>query len=283
MIDLHTHSTASDGTCTPSELVAAAVKNQLKAIALTDHDTIAGIREFLAAAASHPELTAIAGVEFSCRMSSGDHCHMVGLFIDPENARLQETCVQYCQWRDERNANIIRLLNEAGYPITMDDVLAERSVPGVIGRPHVAAALLAHGHVSSMRAAFEQLLGRGRPAFTPRKVLPAATCLETIHAAGGLAFWAHPMTRDNMTVAKCERYILELKEFGLDGIEAYYADHTMTQTRNVLTLARRHGLLVSGGSDFHGANHQGVALGSGYGHLHVPNELLDEILRHHQG
>lgn len=277
MLDLHTHSTMSDGTLRPAELIEEAVRAGLTAIALTDHDSIAGLEEFLAAAAGHPELCAIPGIEFSCCLEKGDHCHMVGLFVDGGCPRLRGACEQYVRWRDERNAEMVRRLNGMGYALTLEEVLACRSVPGVVGRPHIAAALVERGYVRTQREAFDTLIGRGRPAYVPRFVLPARECLDTIHAAGGLAIWAHPMTRDNMTVAKCERIILELAQHRLDGIEAHYSEHSPTQVRNVLTLARKHGLLVSGGSDFHGQNRPGIRLGVGYGGLHVPDALLDEM------
>ena len=277
VLDLHTHSTMSDGTLRPAELIEEAVRAGLTAIALTDHDSIAGLEEFLAAAAGHPELCAIPGIEFSCCLEKGDHCHMVGLFVDGGCPRLRGACEEYVRWRAERNAEMVRRLNGVGYAPTLQAELACRSVPGVVGRPHIAAALVQRGYVRTQRKEFDTLIGRGRPAYVPRFVLPARECLDTIHAAGGLAIWAHPMTRDNMTVAKCERIILELAQHRLDGIEAHYSEHSPTQVRNVLTLARKHGLLVSGGSDFHGQNRPGIRLGVGYGGLHVPDALLDEM------
>ena len=277
MLDLHTHGAMSEGRLGRAELIEGAVGAGLTAIALTDHASIAGLEEFLAAAAGHPELCAIPGIEFSCCLEKGDHCHMVGLFVDGGCPRLREACEQYVRWRDERNAEMVRRLNGMGYALTLEEVLACRSVPGVVGRPHIAAALVERGYVRTQREAFDTLIGRGRPAYVPRFVLPARECLDTIHAAGGLAIWAHPMTRDNMTVAKCERIILELAQHRLDGIEAHYSEHSPIQVRNVLTLARKHGLLVSGGSDFHGKTRPGIRLGVGYGGLHVPDALLDEM------
>ena len=278
MIDLHCHSTASDGTLSPKELVQLAGTVPLTALALTDHDTVDGLPEFLAAAKDAPKIECIPGIEFSCQLESGDTCHIVGLYIDGACGELQEACKQYIIWREERNQMVLAKLNELGYHIKMEDLENARvEGEGVIGRPHIAAALVAKGYFKKNKKAFDGLIGRGRPAYVPRKVLPAPRCLKAIHAAGGLAIWAHPMTSASMTYSKCERIIGELKASGLDGIEAYYTEHNELQTKNVIEIAKKLGLLVSGGADFHGENQPSIHLGTGYGGLRIPDSLLPPI------
>ncbi len=283
MIDLHCHSTASDGTLSPTELIELATTVPLTALALTDHDTVNGLPEFLSAAKNVSNLECIPGIEFSCQLEKGDTCHIVGLYIDGSCGELQEACHTTIAWRDERNQKMLAKLNELGYHIDMEDLLnakvdsEDMEGEGVIGRPHFAAALIAKGYFSKNEQVFDKLIGRGRPAFFQREVLSAPLCFQAIHAAGGLAIWAHPMTSASMTYSKCERFIQEMKSAGLDGIEAYYTEHTELQTKNVIEIAQKHGLLVSGGADFHGKNQAKIHLGTGHGQMSIPDSLLPPI------
>lgn len=278
MIDLHCHSTASDGSLTPTEIVEMAATLKLTAIALTDHDTIDGLAEFMQAATRFPQLTCIPGLEFSCHLESMEHCHIVGLFIDPDNETLQKACGQYCTWREERNLQIIDKLNELGYKVTYDEIKAMKNDGNdIVGRPHIANALLDKGYFKNRKAVFDTLLGRSKPAYVARQVLDAKSCLDAIHAAGGLAIWAHPMTSNSMTYAKCEHRIEEMRRYGLDGIEAYYSEHTQSQITHIVAIAKRLGILVSGGSDFHGKNQPGLNMGTGHGNLQVPDELIEAM------
>ncbi|HPY89137.1 MAG TPA: PHP domain-containing protein [Lentisphaeria bacterium] len=277
MIDLHCHSTASDGTLTPAELVDAAMTSGLQAVALTDHDTTDGLDEFLAAAADKPDFLAIPGIELSCQASTGDNCHIVGLFVDPSCPELIALTAQIRARRDERNVRMLARLVELGMPLTMEEVVA-CSGGDVIGRPHFAQALIARGYCRNPREAFQNLLGRGRPAYSGRTPVPAAECLAVLRQASAVTVWAHPMTCCAMTTARCRKVVQELQANGLDGIEAYYTDHTGTQTQAVLDIARENGLLVSGGSDFHGTNLPDIALGRGRGNgFMVPAKLLPPI------
>ncbi|MBP5639642.1 MAG: PHP domain-containing protein [Victivallales bacterium] len=278
MIDLHCHSTASDGTLSPTQLVQLALTIPLTALALTDHDTVNGLPEFLEASKQADALECIPGVEFSCQLESGDTCHIVGLYIDSKCGELQDACEQYCIWRKERNRQIVIKLNELGYDLAIEDLEnAKKEEAGVIGRPHIAAALVAKGYFKQNKKAFQELLGRGRPAYVSRQVLPAARCLNAIHAAGGLAVWAHPMASNSMTYSKCERHIVELKASGLDGIEAYYTEHSQLQTKNIIGIAEKTGLFVSGGADFHGSNQPSIHMGTGYGGMSIPDSLMPPI------
>ena len=277
MIDLHCHSTASDGTLPPAELVAAAIASGLQAVALTDHDTTDGLGDFLAAAAGKAHFLAIPGIELSCQVSTGDNCHIVGLFVDSGCPELMALTAQIRTRREERNVRILGRLSELGLSLTMAEV--EACCGGdVIGRPHFARALVERGYCRNQQEAFRNLLGRGRPAYSGRSPVPAAECLAVLRQASAVTIWAHPMTSSVMTPARCRKVVSELQAGGLDGIEAYYPDHTQAQTQTVLAIARENRLLVSGGSDFHGANMADIALGRGRGKgFLVPAELLPPL------
>lgn len=277
MIDMHCHSTASDGTLTPDELVAAALATGLRALALTDHDTTDGLQGFLAAAAGRPDFLAIPGIELSCQVSSGENCHIVGLFVDAGCPALMALTAQIRARREERNVRILDRLSALGLPLSMTEVEA-CSRGDVIGRPHFARALVERGYCRNQREAFRNLLGRGRPAYSGRSPVSAAECLSVLRQASAVTVWAHPMTSSAMTAARCRKVVDELAGCGLDGIEAYYSDHTPAQTQTVLAIAREARLLVSGGSDFHGANMVDIALGRGRGEgFLVPFELLSPL------
>ena len=278
MIDLHCHSTASDGTVPPEELPTMARKIGLKALALTDHDTVNGVEAFLDAAKDVPDVRCIPGIELACRLESGEHCHIVGLFVDYRNDALQRLCNQIVTWREERNCNILEKLSELGMPLDYE-VLKKRHGETVVGRPHIAEEMVNCGYCKTIRDAFEKYISRGRPAYCVREVPDGPTCLQAIHEAGGLAIWAHPMTSSSRTQPKCLAIATELLKFGLDGIEAYYSEHSMAQQDTVLKIAVQLNLAVSGGSDFHGDHIPEIKLGVGYGGLRVPDSLLEELDR----
>ena len=278
MIDLHCHSTASDGTVPPEELPALARKAGLTALALTDHDTVNGVEAFLDAAKNVPDVRCISGIELACRLESGEHCHIVGLFVDYKNNALQRLCNQIIEWREERNRNILEKLSELGMPLDYETLKA-RHGETVVGRPHIAEEMVNGGYCKKIRDAFEKYIGRGRPAYCEREVPDGPTCLQAIHDAGGLAIWAHPMTSSSRTQPKCFAIATELCQFGLDGIEAYYSEHSMAQQDTVIKIAAQLNLAVSGGSDFHGEHIPEIKLGVGYGSLRVPDSLLEELER----
>jgi predicted metal-dependent phosphoesterase TrpH len=238
MIDLHCHSTASDGTVSPEELPLLARKAGLTALALTDHDTVNGVEAFLNAAKNVPDVRCISGIELACRLESGEHCHIVGLFIDHRNDALLHLCDQIVIWREERNRGMLEKLSELGMPIDYD-TLQKRHEGTIVGRPHIAEAMVNHGYCKTMRDAFQHYISRGRPAYCEREVPDGWTCLQAIHEAGGLAIWAHPMTSSSRTQSKCFTIATELREFGLDGIEAYYSEHSPTQQDTILRLATK--------------------------------------------
>ena len=276
MIDLHMHSSCSDGTMTPEELVAAALKMGLEAAALTDHDTVSGVGRFLSAAAGTP-LRAVAGVELASMLFSKD-IHIVGLFIDPGDPALLSALEQLRQWREERNEQMVEKLRSKGYEITMDEVLAEAGGESV-GRPHMAAVLLRKGYFPDMQSVFNRLIGRNGSCHVLRKYYPVDACIRLIHGAGGLAIWAHPLHAAHGARAALRKIGSRLVSYGLDGLECYYSMFAEEQERNALDFARERSLLVSGGSDYHGASHPQVKMGTGIdGNLAIPFEIYERLL-----
>jgi predicted metal-dependent phosphoesterase TrpH len=274
-IDLHCHSTHSDGTLSPSELVELAGTVGLRGIALTDHDTVSGLEEFLAADASEG-LVRLGGVEISSR-DGGRILHIVGLGVDPANGPLLALLSQIREWRRERNRTMVQRLGEIGLPTGDGDMASMVEQVDVLGRPHLAAMLVKAGVCSSNRQAFAKYLGRGKPGYVPRQVCELDEAIQAIRRAGGIAIWAHPLTSGSLTVVKFERLLRDYADRGLDGVEAYYSEFSAHQTRVVEQAASRAGVLLSGGSDFHGAHIPDIAMGTGYGSLHVPEEVLSAV------
>jgi len=275
MIDLHMHSSCSDGTMTPEELVAAALKMGLEAAALTDHDTVSGVERFLSAAAGTP-LRAVAGVELASMLFSKD-IHVVGLFIDPGDPALLSALEQLRQWREERNVQMVEKIRSKGYEITMDEVLAEAGGESV-GRPHMASVLLRKGYFPDMQSVFNRLIGRNGSCHVLRKYYPVDACIRLIHGAGGLAIWAHPLHAAHGARATLRKIGSRLVTYGLDGLECHYSMFAEDQERNALDFARERSLLVSGGSDYHGASHPQVKMGTGIdGNLAIPFEIYERL------
>lgn len=275
-IDLHTHSTASDGTATPAEVFNIACELQLAAVALTDHDTTSGLAEFTAAAAEHPECEAICGVELACSFMSRE-IHIVGLFINPASVELAGFIENARQERMRRNRDLFVKLDLLGYKLSLDmPEFSDLPLDGV-GRPHFAAALVNHYGFAHPRQVFEKLLGKNRPAYIPRRLPEPAGAINAIHAAGGVAVWAHPVRREANERAYLKRAARKLAALGLDAIEGYYSMFSANETAMVHEVALPLDLAISGGSDFHGANSPDVVLGFGAGGLRVPAELLTAL------
>ena len=282
MIDLHCHSTASDGECSPSELPVLAAQNGVSALALTDHDTTDGLEEFLSADST---VERIPGIELSCCMDGNNDVHIVGLYIDRLNPALQETLAQIRCWRDDRNLLILEKLKEMGMPVGFDEVLEiaskEPNASGkvVIGRPHIAKALCQHGYCNDVHDAFVKYLRNDRPAYVNRRKLEAREGIRLLHDAGAVVIWAHPfvtMSRRN----KVTHAIKELMFAGLDGLETIYPDYKPADFPYAQSLAKNRMLLESGGTDFHGPKtRKGIQIGFGYEHapICVPESFLDAI------
>ena len=276
-IDLHTHSTTSDGTDAPERIVELAAELGLAAVALTDHDTVSGIGAFLEAGKRFPSVETVGGVEISCSYSCRE-IHMVGLFVDPFSEELNEFLKQQRMERLRRNEELRLKLGSLGFPLEADEPEFQVPDPGNLGRPHFARALVRRYGFSSMAAVFDKLLGHSRPAFVPRRLPDPVRAISVIHGAGGIAVWAHPVYRDRGERAWLRRGLRRLKEWGLDGVEGYYSLFGPNETALVSELAALYDIQLSGGSDYHGENAV-VSLGVGAGGLRVPAALLDGLKR----
>jgi predicted metal-dependent phosphoesterase TrpH len=248
-VDLHAHTTASDGDHSPTALVEHARQVGLTAIAVTDHDTTDGVAEALEAG-ERLGIEVIPGVELSAEPKSGQ-CHILGLLIDPHSKPLRTRLIEVRRNRNTRNARIVeKMQRELGWDITLEEV-EEIAGGEVVARPHFARVLINKGYVQTMQQAFDEYLAKGAKAYVERDRLTSTEAIALIHQAGGVAILAHP-NNCKLDPAATEQYIRELQSMGLDGIEARYNRHTPEDTSRYLTLARRLNLLTSGGSDFHG-------------------------------
>lgn len=272
MIDLHTHSTASDGTFSPGALVAKAHREGLAALALTDHDTVDGVPE-ARRVADELGLEFVPGVEISAEADRGS-LHIVGLFIEV-GGRLAQRLRALVGMRDERNERLVARLAQLGRPIELEEALAY-SGGAVLGRPHFAQAMMARGYVNSVEDAFLRYLGKSGSAHLPKQRLPRRDAIELIRSAGGVPVLAHP-NQTQLEGPQLEILVRELKDLGLVGLETHYTGYTKKQTRRFRRLARAYNLLESGGSDFHGTIKPGISLGIGAGTLHVPDEFLPPL------
>jgi len=275
MIDLHAHTSASDGTLSPKELVNLAKSEGIEAIAITDHDTIEGVSEALEAGEKNG-IEVIPGVEISIDHQPGS-MHVLGLFVDIESKKLNEYLTDLQASRSSRNPRIIEKLNEVGLSITMEQV-REISGGGQVGRPHIASALLKNGHVSSIQQAFDKYLKKGALAYYERRRLSREKAVDMIHGAGGLVILAHPGTLGVNRIS-FNNLMSELKEVGFDGIEVFYNNHSQVDEDRLMKIVDEFGFIISGGTDFHGDNKPSIKLGIGYGNMAIPYELLQEMKR----
>ena len=277
MVDLHVHSTCSDGTFTPEELVDYAIQKGLTAFALTDHDTVNGLDRAIRYAeelrqVQVPEV--IPGIELSTEYQSKD-IHIVGLFIDYRQPEFAHYLEDFIRSREHRNEKMCALLREHGVDITYEALLSE--FPGaVITRAHFARYLLSHGYIQSMKEAFDRYVGDHCPCFVPREKVTPAQAVELILGAGGVPVLAHPILY-HMSDDRLDTLVAELKKIGLVGIEAIYSTYNTAEERQIRGLASKYDLSISGGSDFHGANKPKIDLGTGWGKLYVPDEVLENL------
>ena len=281
-IDLHIHTTASDGTFTPEQVVSHAHQLKLKAIAITDHDTLAGSKEALGSGIP-PSLGFLTGVEISSSPppfypGSGSF-HLLGYSIRLDDPKLNRTLEKLQQARKNRNPAIINRLNELGISITLDEVRREAG-EGQLGRPHIAQLMVKKGAVASIDEAFDRFLGTGKPAYVDKQRVECFKAIEIILDAGGIPVLAHPGLLDYKTENQIDELIGKLKKAGIQGVEVYYSGHTPDQISLYAELAQRHDLLMTGGSDFHGAIQPEIEMGSGQGDLIVPYELFEKLIQH---
>ena len=269
MVDLHTHTTASDGTFSPSELVAYAIEKKLSALAITDHDTIAGLKEAFAAA-SNSNLELIPGIEFSTEYKGKD-IHIVGLNIDYDNPFFVEKLERFIDSRDVRNEKMCHLLTEKGLPVTLDE-LKERFPDSVITRAHFARYLLEQGYITQLETAFTKYIGDNGPCYVAREKVNPVQAIRLILEAGGIPVLAHPILY-KLPTKELDELVAYLSKNGLIGIEAIYSTYNRADEACIRQLAKKYNLHVSGGSDFHGKNKPYIDLGVGRGNLKVPDEV----------
>ncbi len=251
MIDLHTHSTASDGNLSPTALVEHACKMNLEAIALTDHDTVGGVGEALAAGEKNG-FEVIPGIEISAE-SPNSTLHILGYYIDYRDNIFLQNISELQKARAERNPGIIKKLQGLGIEISYEEVI-EESGTGLVGRPHFAQVLLKKGYVKNTQDAFDRYLKKGAPAYEDKFRFPPHEAISHILNAGGIPVLAHPNTLSCQNTAELESIVSDLKKYGLKGIEVYYSEHKSQQTKVYHQIADKLGLLITGGSDFHGNN-----------------------------
>lgn len=274
-VDLHVHSLYSDGTVSPTALVGTAKKIGLSAIALTDHDTIDGIDEFLQAGKKY-EIETIPGIEFAVFYNQNLELHIIGLFINPKSQELL-SCLDFVKnARENRNIHMAEKITALGFPITYEEVKAEAGGE-IITRAHFARLMLKKKYISNYQEAFSKYISPGKPGYAERETLTPEVCIQTIHQAGGYAILAHP-TLYYLDYLQIFNLCKELIPLGLDGIETYYSTYTKKQQKQICSIASFLHLKQSGGSDFHGANKPNIQLGTGTGGLAIPYSIL-EMLR----
>lgn len=276
IIDLHTHSYCSDGTFSPEGLVLLAKKQGLCAIALTDHDTIDGLDQFLMAGKEH-DVETIPGIELAAKCPSfhQPELHIVGLGFDPKSPVWTEQMERMKNNRQNRNIKMASQLTQIGLPVTMDEVM-ENAGGVIITRAHFANVLLKKRYVYTREEAFSKYLSQGLPGYVPKILLTPAECIQTIHLAGGISILAHP-TLYNLAQDQLDSLCSELVPLGLDGIECFYSTFSPSQRKNMMKLAKKYHLFPSGGSDFHGENKPLIALGTGRGNLSIPYALWENM------
>jgi len=272
-IDLHLHTTHSDGSLSPTEVLQLAHKAKVTALAITDHDIVTGIPEAIAAG-TELGIEVIPGVEISSYIDNSE-LHILGYCIDWQNPELIRRLAALRESRHIRNPQIIERLRSLGLDVTYDEVRALAGTDSV-GRPHIARLLMDKKYVTSAKDAFDRYLAEGRPGYVARELPKPADAIAWIRAAGGVAVLAHP-TWAKVSGEGLNTLLTTLKAEGLGGIEVHYSTHTRRQTTEYLELAKRLDLLITGGSDFHGITKPDIEVGTGRGGLKVPEKLLEPL------
>lgn len=273
LIDLHVHTTASDGTYEPCELVEYASKKNIAAIAITDHDCISGIKEAKKCGETY-NVEIVSGIEFSTRYNDTE-IHLLGLYIDENDKTFVDGLNEIVNARESRNIKMIEKLNDHGIDLSLEDVLATSS-SDVYTRAHFAKAMLNKGYVSSMREAFNKYIGNDSPCYVPREKVTPEMAIELVLSCGGVPILAHP-TLYNMDLRQLDNLISELSKIGLLGIEGLYSLYNKSEEKYLKDFADKYGLVISGGSDFHGSNKPNIDLGVGRGNLEIPYSILEAI------
>ncbi len=276
-IDLHVHTTASDGSMTPTQLVQYAAKKKLSAIAITDHDTINGVEEAIMAGEKY-NVEVMPGIEISVDYQY--ELHILGYNIDYKSQSLNDTLEKLKIFRQQRNPKMVKRLKTLGLDISMEDV-EEIAKGDIIARPHIAAVMVKKGYVGSIEEAFHKYLADGKAAYVKRQRLTPQEGIALIKKAGGIAVLAHPIYLEQNGI-DLELLLMTLKRVGLDGIEGYYPDYSDDMHQHYIALAKKHHLLVTGGSDFHGDFRKNIELGRGQDGGRIPYHLIEKIKgKHH--
>lgn len=273
-IDLHVHTLASDGSDTPADVVRMAAELGLRAVAVTDHDTFAGLPEAIEAGARYG-VEVVPGVELST-IYDGVEVHVLGYYMDAGHPRLRAMMASATAERNARNETMVQRLHDAGYPVTMDALHAEFPGQTMLGRPHISEYLMRRGYVASVQDGMKNLLGRGKPFYVARYNIPLEESVETLRAAGGLPVVAH-LFKYRYTPEQLTAMVDAAAAAGAVGLEAMYTNYTPEQEQAVRVLAAERGLLCTGGTDYHGARKPDIALGRGFGNLRVPYALLEGL------
>jgi len=273
-VDLHTHTTASDGTLSPKELVELAKRCGLSGIAITDHDTIDGLEEGLATG-KRTGIEVMTGVEISAEPEKGT-LHILGYGIDHKNPKLNKVLGDLIKSRNNRNERIITKLKEQGIDINIGEV---ESVAGgeVIGRPHFAKIMINKGYARNTKEVFDVYLGRGGKCYLDKERLTLQKSVELIKESGGVPVLAHPSTLGIKDESELRKALKKMRDIGIEGIEAYYSEHSTKQTSFLLAAAEDMGMLITGGSDFHGENKPNTALGTGKKGLKIPYKCFQDL------
>jgi predicted metal-dependent phosphoesterase TrpH len=278
MIDLHSHTTASDGTYTPEELVRAAAELELEALAITDHDTFSGYEQ-ARETANAVSLRLICGIELSTKIRSGDRrtVHLLGYFPKTEPAQeFRSWLLQMQEFRRDRNRRLAKRLQSMGIDVKLEEV--EAVGKNMAGRPHFARLMVTKGYVSNYREAFDRYLDASAPGYVDREEPTLEEGIRRLTDAGGISSIAHPVRLSMTDAAEEEELFATMANRGLHAIEAFHSDHTAEDIERYLGLARKYGLKVTGGSDFHGALKPNVQLGVGTGTLKIPLSVLEALI-----
>lgn len=273
IVDLHVHSTKSDGSFTPTQLVDYALEKGLSAFALTDHDCVDGLDEAISYA-KDKGVEVVPGIELSTEQEGRD-IHILGLYIDHHSQSFQKHIQDFVASRLERNRKMCENLQNAGIQITYEALL-ERFPDAVITRSHYARYMMENGYIRNMKEAFDKYIGDRCPCFVPREKVTPVQAIKLILEADGIPVLAHPILY-HLSDSKLDQLVSELKAAGLMGIEAVYSSYAPAEERQIRKLAKKYNLLITGGSDFHGANKPGLDLAVGYGHLFIPEEILSDL------
>ena len=278
-IDLHIHSTASDGSLTPAEIINRAQRLNLAAIAITDHDSIYGSKEALQAGIP-PSLKFLTGIEISAAhptfFPGSGSFHILGYCIRLDNQALNQALNRLRDARKNRNPKIIKRLNELGLKISLEDV-NPTIAHGQLGRPHIAQVMIKKGFVKSMDEAFDKFLGAGKPAYVDKNRIGCEETIKMIRDAGGVPVLAHPALLNINDDFQLEELIQNLIKIGMRGIEVYYPEHSPEQMQRYRELANKYNLLITGGTDFHGSITPKIEMGTGKGTLFIPYKLYEEL------